>query len=241
MTSPLASGPLAVVGQGRLGTSLAQALGASGPHPRGYDGFGDAVVLLCVPDRAISTAAAAITLGPVVGHCSGAAGLDVLAPHEAFGLHPLMTVSHRGAAFRGAGCAVAGSTERGLATARALADHLGMHPADVADVDRAAYHAAASLASNSLLALEAVAEQLLAGAAHGRPARELLIPLVRATVDNWAAEGPRAALTGPVARGDHETVARQRAAIAERLPDELGVFDALVGATRRLAASGEPR
>ncbi|HEV8151547.1 MAG TPA: DUF2520 domain-containing protein, partial [Solirubrobacteraceae bacterium] len=81
--------------------------------------------------------------------------------------------------------------------------------------------------------LEAAAERLAAGA--GAP-RELLVPLVRATVENWAAHGPERALTGPIARGDDATVARQREAVTERAPDLLPLFDALAQATRDLAA-----
>jgi predicted short-subunit dehydrogenase-like oxidoreductase (DUF2520 family) len=115
---------------------------------------------------------------------------------------------------------------------RALAESLGMRPFAVADEDRAAYHAAASIASNFLVTLEAAAERL---AAHAGAERELLVPLVRATVDNWAQLGPERALTGPLVRGDEETVARQRDAIAERAPELLALFDALADATRSLA------
>ena len=66
--------------------------------------------------------------------------------------------------------------------------------------------------------------------------REVLVPLARAALENWARSGP-AALTGPVARGDTGTVARHRAAVAERTPELLELFDALVGATERLAAA----
>ena len=65
--------------------------------------------------------------------------------------------------------------------------------------------------------------------------RALLAPLVRAAVEDWAALGAERALTGPIARGDEETVARQRAAVAERTPDLLPLFDALVDATRAVA------
>ena len=58
---------------------------------------------------------------------------------------------------------------------------------------------------------------------------------MRATVANWEAEGA-AALTGPIARGDEATVARQRAAVADRLPERAALFDALVAATRDLRA-----
>lgn len=228
----------AVVGDGRLGRALAGALRAAGhavdgPLGRGARCPGADIVLLCVPDAEIGAAAAAVDPGPLVGHCSGATGLGVIEGHEAFSLHPLMTVTPDGAVFAGAGCAVAGATPQALAVARELAESLGMAPVAIADADRAAYHAAASIASNFLVVLEAAAERLAAGA--GAP-RELLVPLVRATVDNWAAHGPEQALTGPIARGDELTVARQRAAVAERTPEILPLFDALAAATRELAA-----
>jgi predicted short-subunit dehydrogenase-like oxidoreductase (DUF2520 family) len=221
---------IAIVGGGRLGRALTGALRATGPFGRGHDGAGADIVLLCVPDGEIANAAAAIAPGPLVGHCSGATGLDALAPHEAFSLHPLMTVTRAGADFRGAGAAVAGSSEQALAVARELAQRLGMRPFEVAPEDRVAYHAGAAMASNFLIALETAAERV-AGID-----RALLVPLVRATVETWAAEGP-AALTGPIARGDEETVARHRAVIAERAPDLLELYDVLTDATREVAAA----
>ena len=84
-----------------------------------------------------------------------------------------------------------------------------MRAVRVADDDRAAYHAAASIASNFLVTLEGAAERLAATAGVDR---ELLAPLVRAAVENWAALGAERALTGPIARGDEATVARHREA-----------------------------
>jgi predicted short-subunit dehydrogenase-like oxidoreductase (DUF2520 family) len=144
-----------------------------------------------------------------------------------------MTVTEAGARFAGAGAAVAGDSARALALAHQLAEALGMRAVEIADGDRAAYHAAASIASNFLVTLEAAAERL---AETTGADRELLAPLVRATVENWAQLGPRRALTGPVARGDEATVAAQRAAVAERAQDLLPLFDALVTATRAIAA-----
>ncbi|MGH7668200.1 MAG: DUF2520 domain-containing protein, partial [Gemmatimonadaceae bacterium] len=201
-----------------MGRALAAALPAAGIPVRGPLGRGDrrstdAIVLLCVPDREIAAAARVVGAGCLVGHTSGAATLQPLLPHEAFSLHPLMTVaSGRPAVFASAGCAVAGSTDRALNVARGLAAALRMHAVVVADADRALYHAAASMASNYLVTLESAAGQLAARA--GVP-RELLVPLVRAAVENWVAGGATA-LTGPIVRGDMETVARQRAAIAAR-------------------------
>jgi predicted short-subunit dehydrogenase-like oxidoreductase (DUF2520 family) len=240
--STLAARRVAIVGGGRLGRALAGALSNAGyetvgPLGRGADGSGADAVLLCVPDSEIAHAAALIAPGRPVGHCSGATGLGVLAPHEAFSLHPLMTVTSRGAAFAGAGAAIAGSTERAVRVAAGLADALGMHAVEIAEEDRAAYHAAASIASNFLITLEAAAERL-AGTAG--VSRELLVPLVRATVENWASLGPQGALTGPVARGDEATVARQREAIAERAAELVGLFDVLADATRGLDREGQP-
>jgi predicted short-subunit dehydrogenase-like oxidoreductase (DUF2520 family) len=230
---------IAIVGRGRMGPALAGALSAAGhsvtgPLGRGFDRTPADVVLLCVPDGAIAAAARAIAArdGLLIGHCSGATGLDVLAPHEAFGLHPLMTVAHGPASFAGAGAAVGGTTDRALKTARALAESIGMRPFAIADKDRAAYHAAAAIAANFLTTIEGAAERLAATAGVERAA---LVPLVRAAVENWAALGARDALTGPIARGDEATVERQRAAVAERTPELTPLFDALVTATHELA------
>jgi predicted short-subunit dehydrogenase-like oxidoreductase (DUF2520 family) len=236
--TPTSPRRVAVVGAGRLGTALAAALAGAGvtvdgPLGRGSGVAGADIVLLCVPDQQIRAAGAAVTPGPLVGHCSGASPLTVLAPHEAFSLHPLMTVTADGAVFDGAGAAIAGTTDRAAAAARDLATALGMRPLEVADADRAAYHAAASMASNFLVTLEAAAERLAATAGIDRAA---LAPLVRATVDNWAVLGPQRALTGPLVRGDEATVARQRAAVADRTPELVALFDAMADATRALAA-----
>ncbi|MHB8690751.1 MAG: DUF2520 domain-containing protein [Solirubrobacteraceae bacterium] len=190
-------------------------------------------MLLCVPDGEIAAAASLITPGPLVGHCSGATGLDPLAGHEAFSVHPLMTVTRDGAPFAGAGAAIDGSTPRALRAAASLAQALQMRPVQVAPEDRAAYHAAASIASNLLITLEAAAERLAATAG---VEKALLVPLVRQTVDNWAALDSADALTGPIARGDMATVAAQRDAVAERMPELLELFDTLCEATRTLAA-----
>jgi predicted short-subunit dehydrogenase-like oxidoreductase (DUF2520 family) len=227
----------AIVGAGRLGHALAEALRDAGVEVEGPLGRGARsqapVVLLTVPDGEIRAAAEA-TPAKLIGHCSGATTLDVFGDREGFSLHPLMTVTEGGASFAGAGCAVAGTSDRALAVARGLAKALQMTAVEVPDEDRAAYHAAASIAANFLVTLEGAAERLAATA--GVP-RELLVPLARAALENWATNGAEPALTGPVARGDEATIARQREAIEQRAPDLLEAFDALVAASRVLAAS----
>lgn len=226
--------PIAVVGAGRMGTAITAALRAvgvavTGPHGRGHTATGAAVVLLCVPDGAIPTAAAAVGPGPLVGHCSGATGLDALG-RRGFRLHPLMTVPTTGARFDGVTAAVAGTDPGALTVARTLAGRLGLLPVEVAEADRVAYHAAAAMASNFLVTLESAAADLMGTAGLDR---QVLVPLARAALENWAASGS-AALTGPVARGDEAVVAAHRQVIAERRPEVLGLFDELVAATRRL-------
>jgi predicted short-subunit dehydrogenase-like oxidoreductase (DUF2520 family) len=249
-----------VVGAGRLGRALAVALRAAGvavvgPAGRRVTPAGCDAIVLCVPDREIERAAAAVAgAAPLVGHCSGMTPLSALDPvrragGEAFALHPLQSFAHGDAAraaerFAGCGCALAGSSPAALATARALAGALGMRAFEIADAQRPAYHAAASIASNFLVALEGAAERVAAGAglAPGE-ARALLAPLVRSTVENRAALGPEDALTGPIARGDEATVVRQRAAAAATAPELVALSGGLAAATRALApargAAGE--
>jgi predicted short-subunit dehydrogenase-like oxidoreductase (DUF2520 family) len=253
-----ASSGVAIVGAGRLGSALARALEATGVEVEGPLGRGafpqSAIVLLCVPDAEIARAAATVGASGdrvaepaaagkrrFIGHVSGATPLTALAGagREAFGLHPLQTFAGGEGldAFEGVGCAIAGTSPEALEVARNLAERLGMTPIEISDAERAAYHAAASIASNFLVTLQAAAEELAAGAGiEPGDARVLLGPLVRSTVDNWVERGPAGALTGPVARGDDATVERQREAVAAHAPHLLWLFDELVRCTRALAA-----
>jgi predicted short-subunit dehydrogenase-like oxidoreductase (DUF2520 family) len=246
LPSPLRVG---IVGSGRVGTALAGALREAaveveGPLGRGGRPAGCDAILLCVPDTEIVPAAEVVTAAaPLVGHTSGATPLSALAHAgvEAFGLHPLQTVAHPGVRFEGTGAAVAGSTPEALAFASALAERLGMTPFEIDDEGRAAYHAAASVASNFLVTLQGAAERIAGGAGlEPEQARALLAPLVRQTVENIAELGPEAALTGPVARGDEATVAAQRAAVEEAAPELVELFDELVRRTRALAGQETP-
>jgi predicted short-subunit dehydrogenase-like oxidoreductase (DUF2520 family) len=249
----LTAARLGIVGAGRLGTALSGALRAAGVEVEGPAGRGEVpqgcdAIVLCVPDAEIAPAAATVAgAAPLVGHTSGATPLSALEPAggAAFGLHPLQTFPEHPAAaprpdplarFAGAGCAVAGTTPEALAFAGALARTLGMTPFQIDDEGRAAYHAAASVASNFVVTLLAAAERIAAGAGLAPPeARELLAPLVRRTVESVAELGPQDALTGPIARGDDATVEAQRRAVEDAAPELLDLFDELVRRTRALA------
>ena len=248
----LSTARVGVIGPGRVGRALAAALreagiDVEGPLGRGELPHGCHALVLCVPDAEIAAAAEVVAgAAPLVGHTSGATPLSVLASAggEAFGLHPLQTFSEQAAgllAFTGSGCAVAGSTLRALSFSTELAVVLGMQPFEIDDEGRAAYHAAASVASNFLVTLVAAAERIAAGAGlEPDQARALLMPILQRTVDNLAELGPERALTGPVARGDELTVAAQRQAVEQTAPHLLSLFDELVHHTRALASQGAP-
>jgi predicted short-subunit dehydrogenase-like oxidoreductase (DUF2520 family) len=236
LPSPL-SATLTVVGRGRVGRSLARAAEAAGievtlaPSEDPGDCTG-AAVLLCVPDEAIGEAAARVAAGEplLVGHVSGATTLDALAPAAergagTFSLHPLQTFPDGETPVEGTPAAIAGSDGAALEYARSLADGLAMRPFEVPEEKRAAYHAAAAMSSNLLVALEESAAELLDRIGVD-DARNLLAPLVLRTAANWAERGP-AALTGPIARGDRDTVQRHRVALAENAPDLVRLYDVL--------------
>jgi predicted short-subunit dehydrogenase-like oxidoreductase (DUF2520 family) len=203
-----------------------------------HAGVGADVVVIATSDAAIAAAAAAVApslrSGALVLHLSGACTLDELAKVrvarpdvEVGSLHPLQSLPSAEvgvARLPGSWCAVDGPPD-----VERLAVSLGMRPFRVEDADRIIYHAAATVASNHLVALLAQASRIAEHA--GVPAAALL-PLVRATVDNVEALGSEAALTGPVARGDSDTVGRHLEALP---PDERVAYRALGDQARRVA------
>jgi predicted short-subunit dehydrogenase-like oxidoreductase (DUF2520 family) len=248
--TPSERAPIVVVGRGRVGTALCEAaraaelpvkLASSADAPHACRGA--TAALLCVPDAAIGAVAASLASSPppLVGHVSGASTLDPLAASAApatFSMHPLQTFGAASTPLESVPAAIAGSDEGAEAFARGLAEALGMTPFVVPEERRAAYHAAASIASNFLVALQESAAGLLA-AADVEEGRDLLVPLVLRTAANWAERGPDA-LTGPIARGDTATVERHRAALAETAPELLPLYDALAERTGELGKPKEP-
>jgi predicted short-subunit dehydrogenase-like oxidoreductase (DUF2520 family) len=240
---------LAIVGAGRLGGALAKAAREEGLEVAlaGRDEALEAcrnseAALISAPDEAIEEVAASIgeAIPPLrlVGHTSGATTLDALAPAAergaaVFSLHPLQTVPNPDAELVGAACAVAASDPEAERFAAKLGERLGMRPFPVPDDRRAAYHAAASIASNFLVALEESATGLLERVGI-EDARALLAPLVLTTAANWADHGS-VALTGPIARGDEATVERHLAALRETAPELVSMYEELAALARELA------
>jgi predicted short-subunit dehydrogenase-like oxidoreductase (DUF2520 family) len=201
------------------------------------------LVIIGTPDGAIAATAVAVAprvrRGATVLHLSGACGLAELEklrvdrPDVEIGsLHPLQSlpsVDTGLARLPGSWCAI-----EGPASVERLALSLGMRPFRVEASERARYHAAATIASNHLVALLGQATRI-AGAAGVPP--EALLPLIRSTLDNVEMLGPAAALTGPVARGDADTVSRHVDALE---PDERSAYRALAEQALRLTGRDDP-
>ena len=232
-----------VIGAGRAGRSFAKAIDdlvdwdVIDMRGRGVaidDAAADVdLVLIATPDTVVADVGAAIRPGrAVVAHVAGSLGLDVLAPHDRrAALHPLMSLpdAEIGAErLTGGWFAVAGDP-----LVADLATALGGRTFEIADDDRALYHAAAAVASNHLVALLGHAQRL--GAAVGVPA-DALMALALGSAENAVALGPAAALTGPAARGDEATLVAHRDAIGRRAPRELAAYEAMLAEARRLAA-----
>lgn len=174
------------------------------------------LVFLTVPDDAIERVCASITWTPetAVVHCSGAQSLAPLASARTAGadvgaFHPLQTLAHaaRPHPFRGVAFAVEASSSDLTARLVRLAEHLGGTAGTIDSSDKPLYHASAVLASNYLVTLLATAAELWRGLGATRErGLQALLPLVRGTVDNLEAVGFPDALTGPIARGDVDTV-----------------------------------
>ncbi|HSL96769.1 MAG TPA: DUF2520 domain-containing protein [Thermoleophilia bacterium] len=254
----------AVIGPGRLGSTLIAALdragltvsaigthheddarlgayaGGAGPlHVRVADAALEADAWwLTVPDDDIFSVAGQLAAAcpgrrrpscpPLAIHSSGAGSLRLLRPLQEAGvltlcLHPLQTFSGdaQADALAGVACAVTADDERVAAFGDELAARLGMRPFRLADERKPLYHLSAAVAANLLVALESEAVRLMNEATGRDDGLELLAPLVSRATANVVAEGPAAALTGPVARGDAATV-RAHLRLLSRQPARVG-------------------
>ena len=218
-----------VIGRGRVGSAIAARLEERGVS---LEERGAELTLLCVPDTAIRDVARGQAQGQSQGqslwiaHVSGATPLSALEPHERrFSMHPLQTFTRaRGPEqLDGAWAAVTAETDEARARGFELAELLGLKPFELADEARPLYHAGAAIASNYLVTLHRVASELFRSA--GAPP-EALVPLMQRTIDNGFE------LTGPIERGDWETVEAHREAIRAIRPDLEPLYDVLAEATR---------
>jgi predicted short-subunit dehydrogenase-like oxidoreductase (DUF2520 family) len=243
----------AIIGAGRMGQGLALALAKRGRKAALFkrDWKPSAIrsaslIIVAVPDDAIRSVASelaargAVTAEHTVLHLSGLLDRGALAPLAASGaalgsFHPLQSISDPARAHQeltGAYAAIEGDP-RAIATAEALAEALGMTAVPIAAESKPAYHAAAAIVSNYTTTLLDIAERIARDA--GIPpsvATRLYLPLLHGTVTNLTASEPAAALTGPVRRGDVQTV---RAHLNALKPPDRDLYRQLALATLTLA------
>jgi predicted short-subunit dehydrogenase-like oxidoreductase (DUF2520 family) len=201
------------------------------------------LAFLTVPDDAISGVAEGVRWRPgmAVVHCSGAGGPELLAPAAQNGaatgsFHPLQTFSGGSAPLVGVTVGIEGSGGL-LAILEEMARALGCRPLRLPANAKPLYHASAALASNYLVTLLGQAARLWEplGCSESE-ALEALLPLVKTTVANVERDGFRAALTGPIARGDLGTVQGHLRALRDHAPDLVQLYEQLGSETLPLTS-----
>lgn len=258
------------IGTGRAGTALGVALGAAGyrvvsgwsrstqavelftqavpsarsaPRPLEVLEAAD-IVFLTVPDSLVTVLAQALpwTKGKLAVHCSGALGLDVLAPAALEGadtgsFHPLVPLTTDGSSTLGEATIVVDGDADALPVLRRMAGRIGARTIVLSGEDRVLYHAAASILGNYTVTLFAAAAALFERLGiDGEEARQSLLPLLGGVHKNLQRAPAGEALTGPVARGDAATVERHLAVLAQRAPEFVELYETLARATVALAS-----
>jgi predicted short-subunit dehydrogenase-like oxidoreductase (DUF2520 family) len=202
-------------------------------------------ILIATPDSAIpqiaeelARASAEEWKGKTVLHTSGALASTVLEPLRIYGaavgsLHPLQTFSGIGVPpLEGRVFAMEGDAAA-LRLARQMVRTLGGHALQLPVSGKGAYHAAASMAAGQVLTLmEAAANVMMSLGIKRRDALRALLPLTRQVLDNLERVGPRAAWTGPLARGDYGVIASHENALGDFPAEYRSAYEQL----NRLAA-----
>jgi predicted short-subunit dehydrogenase-like oxidoreductase (DUF2520 family) len=196
------------------------------------------LVFLTVPDDAIAAVCESIVWPATCGvvHCSGALSLDVLNSAAQSGaatgsLHPLQTFApgtENIARLSDIAYALEASDERLRDTLQDLVEKLGGRAQWIESADKPLYHASAAMASNYLVALLGDASKLWESFGYSRDSGlQSLLPLVRGTIDNLQGIGFPDALTGPIARGDVETVRIHLKALTTSQPELIASYAAM--------------
>jgi predicted short-subunit dehydrogenase-like oxidoreductase (DUF2520 family) len=213
-----------IIGPGRAGTSLHRALTRAHWPVAPILGRGDDLrqaaadvdlVVVATPDAAVASAASDIEPNPavVVAHLSGSLGLAPLAAHTRRAvLHPLVALPDPERGEERLVGAWFGLAVDGDPLVEEVVTELHGRIVRIAETDWVRYHAAAVIAANHLVALMGQVERVAASV--GAPL-DAYLDLARGALDDVAALGPAGALTGPVRRGDTDTIARHLAGLPE--------------------------
>lgn len=207
------------------------------------------IVFITTPDGIIQDACAHIAeadgfkAGGVVLHCSGSLPSTLLSDAQKRGafigsLHPLQSfpaVKTDPNPFKGVIAAIEGDPDA-VETAQHIAVELDAIPLKIQTEAKILYHASAVVASNYLVSLMDLSFQLIGAAGiSGQDAVRVLFPLVRGTLSNIEKIGIPNALTGPIARGDIETVVDHLAGMKEQTPELILLYKTIGRHTVQLA------
>jgi predicted short-subunit dehydrogenase-like oxidoreductase (DUF2520 family) len=269
---------IAILGAGKLGTTLGRALAGAGYSvkavsclslasaqksaslitgpPKAFSNNQEAAelgqwIVLTPPDDQIKFIAKELSALPLknrlVFHCSGLLSADILAPLKKKGamtasIHPIQTFSSReggGELFKGIYFTLEGE-HKACGKLKGLVKKLGGFSLDLPKERKPTYHAACSFSSNLLVALLQAASDLL------KPLEiktgkeyQILLPLIKQTVTNIEQKGLAESLTGPVIRGDLQTVKTHLAALRQN-PQAYRLYRNLAGHALETAAQDIP-
>lgn len=206
--------------------------------------------LIATPDDAIADTGQALfesgvlRAGNIVFHCSGALGSNALqltnAGIHSASVHPIHSFASPNQSittFAGSHCAVEGDSQA-LEVLSSIFNSIGGLPFEIDSDRKVLYHASTVMACNYLVALLETSQQLLGASGVDPSGSNPLEPLIRQTLDNFFSTDACSALTGPIARGDDNTVARHLAAFEEQPDSQLWqqVYRALGNATVAISA-----
>lgn len=206
------------------------------------------VVLICVPDDAIGEVVdklrrlRVVHKDSVVIHTSGAVSSDVLSPLRELGadvasLHPIQSITGPESDLRGVYFGIEGD-EKALSQVRRLIEELGGVPLEIPKEEKSVYHLACTIASNYLVTLLHVADQIFRGLGlQPEGAFRVLKPLIEGTLANVEKMGVEEALTGPISRGDVGTARRHLEVLKEKFPHLVPFYVTLGRLTTEMAQS----
>jgi predicted short-subunit dehydrogenase-like oxidoreductase (DUF2520 family) len=241
---------VAIVGAGRLGTALAKRLSEAGYSAKALTSksgrvtqLGVDVMWFCVPDAEIARVADTFSQirwkGKFAFHSSGVLSSDVLnclrnAGASVASVHPLMTfVKGSAPELTCIPFAIEGDASA-VRVARVIVRNLGGDPVAIRKQDKVAYHAFATMICPLLVSLLAASEKIAAVAGmSATDSRRRMLPIIRQTLHNYEKRGPAGAFSGPIVRGDVETIRAHMKALA-KVPAAKDTYAALVRAALEL-------
>ena len=212
-------------------------------NPQGLANASD-FIFIATPDSAIGDVSASITTlpGQMISHIAASVPIEVLDPLRKQGaltgvFHPLQAIGSTNATFLPGVTFAIEAEEPLFKILREMAVRLGGRTVELKGKDRVLYHASAIMASNYLVTLISLAADLWRGFGTREQAVRALIPLIMGTLDNIEQIGIPECLTGPISRGDIQTIEKHISVLRESAPPTFEVYRLLGQKTIPMAAA----